>query len=358
MNKMIKYLMIGTFFLLLLSNRFFAQNTPVIESIEGKVSVGNSIYIYGSNFSNNGNEIPHKFDDFESGTLGTSLSNGGWKTWASLSPNPTNSPPVYTQVRSHSGNQCGYADISDDGDCLAYIDNFDSNIIYMSHWLYFVIHGDPRTVKAYRPNSGDGKDLLHAYPQIKDQEIHKSSHRLTIEKNSGDSNSSTSLESPTKLDAGRWYRVEYYYEHSEPGFANGLVQYWKDLNQEVDYIGITRNAGVTAKFETILLPFFSGNGGGIEFWYDDVYISKTQARVEIGDSESWYTNTHREIQNPIAWSNSAIEVKFNRGTFNIGTKVYLFVVDNDGNVNINGFPIVIGGESTGPQRPIMRGIKP
>ena len=75
--------------------------------------------------------------------------------------------------------------------------------------------------------------------------------------------------------------------------------------------------------------------------YDDIYISDTQARVEIGNNAVWGSVTHREIQPPSAWTATSITIKLNQATFADDAEVWLYVIDADGNVS-NGYPITLG----------------
>ncbi len=86
--------------------------------------------------------------------------------------------------------------------------------------------------------------------------------------------------------------------------------------------------------------------GGDEYDYDDVYIDFTQARVEIGNASTWSACTRREIQIPTTWTSNSITVNVNQGSFMNGSTAYLYVVDSNGNVNANGYPITISGQST------------
>ena len=51
-----------------------ATGAPSVSSVSGEMSHGSALAISGSGFGNNGDEVPIKFDDFESGTVGTSPS--------------------------------------------------------------------------------------------------------------------------------------------------------------------------------------------------------------------------------------------------------------------------------------------
>jgi hypothetical protein len=76
------------------------------------------------------------------------------------------------------------------------------------------------------------------------------------------------------------------------------------------------------------------------WWYwDEIYIDSTQARVEVGNASTWSGCTQREIQIPSAWSSSSITITSNKGSFGSFSGKYLYVVDSSGNVNANGYAL-------------------
>ncbi len=77
----------------------------------------------------------------------------------------------------------------------------------------------------------------------------------------------------------------------------------------------------------------------MELHWDEVYVDRTQARVELGDAATWTASTHFEIQIPEAWSTTAVTFRVNRGTLPPGETAYLYVVDSEGNVNADGYPV-------------------
>ncbi|MFH1380062.1 MAG: hypothetical protein ABII23_07275, partial [bacterium] len=114
-----------------------------------------------------------------------------------------------------------------------------------------------------------------------------------------------------------------------------------------------------ANWQYILIGMYYGNILGIDssarsakVYYDDVYIDNTQTRVEIGDKQTWNSCTQREIQMPTAWSDTSIAITVNRGSFDQCKTYYLYVVDANGNVNTNGFPIPIVPAADEPPCPL------
>ncbi len=78
-----------------------------------------------------------------------------------------------------------------------------------------------------------------------------------------------------------------------------------------------------------------------EFFYDNIYIDKSIARVEIGNASTYGASTRREIQVPMSWNNGSIQFTVNKGGLSSGQTAYIYVLDSNGNVNANGYPVTI-----------------
>lgn len=100
----------------------------------------------------------------------------------------------------------------------------------------------------------------------------------------------------------------------------------------------------------------NGEGKVVDFkvYNDNVYIDKTQARVELCDSATWAARTHCEIQPTTAWSDISNTINLNQGSFANGNMAYLYVVDANGAVNANGSAAILGsvaGDTLAPSAP-------
>ena len=153
------------------------------------------------------------------------------------------------------------------------------------------------------------------------------------------------------ITSNAWQRIEMYKKLSTAGQADGKI-FWS-RNNTVGYQNdalMTRESGFTFQENSFLLGLMFANvrnDGNFHFYIDDVYVSNTQARVEIGNASSFTSCTHREIQIPSAWASGSIAVTVNAGTFGSGT-AYLYVVDANGSVNASGYAVTIGGGCTAP----------
>jgi hypothetical protein len=139
-----------------------------------------------------------------------------------------------------------------------------------------------------------------------------------------------------------WYHWQIELLNNDIGSANGEFRVWRngtllaeDYNLEIRLTGDNH-------FKSFWLGRYLGNYEGElsnTLYYDEVYLDDSWARVEIGNASTWSGCTHRETQIPSSWSSSSIAVTVNQGTFADSAGAYLYVTDDDGNVNSSGYSI-------------------
>jgi len=312
-----------------------AGSGPSISSTSGTWSQGSTVTISGSGFGDTGKEEPIKFDDFEGGVVGASLATGGWSVTADNGPDV----PEYSNTRSWSGSKSGYADISMGGDSAAYKAGLGAKTIYASFMFYYTLTGSPSTHKFFRVNANDGPNIYTSYPNIMPQDFAGGSFRMTVcpEEESGGKFWADYM---SQIPSSSWQRIELWFKISDPaGSSNGQIEYWRGLNQETDWSGVNRSSGVSSVWQLAMMPFYFGNGGGGELWYDDAYLSYSKARVEVGNASTWSGCTRREIQGVTSWASSSITIKVNEGAFSDVTDGWLYVYTNGGQVNSAGYSL-------------------
>ena len=88
-------------------------------------------------------------------------------------------------------------------------------------------------------------------------------------------------------------------------------------------------------------------------YYDYLYIDDSWHRAFISNSstynESSNVTVEKEIQIPQTWNDTSITIAFNAGSLNTSENLYMYVVNKDGNYNLNGFLINLsssGGANT------------
>lgn len=149
-----------------------------------------------------------------------------------------------------------------------------------------------------------------------------------------------------------WHKMAIYYKKSSAPNANdGRCLVWWDNRQVFDWRSHFENpANDPSNVITGDADFDDGNLAGewsvgnyfssasTNTWadFDDIYMSHTLARVELGNASTYAASTVLEPQIPTAWSASQITVQVNLGALS-GSEVYLYVTDANGNVNNNGY---------------------
>ena len=306
----------------------FVDSKPVINSVEGILKHGQAIQVKGAGFGATGRELPNLFDDFESGDLGNNLNTGLWSTDSGNG----SEDPIFDNFFAFSGSQSGYGDMSSGGDSAAFIRGVNSSRIYVSlMFRYKVTSGSPSTTKGVRVHADDGPNVYTSYPGVFVQD-YLTSNRNTIGAN--DDGGTFSDYGPGNIEQNRWVRLEYYIEMSSPaGASNGIVNSWVDMKEDSSWAGVNRAAGVNDVYQLVMMPFYFGNGGAGKVWYDDVYISRSKARLELCDSGNWSDCSGRSIQVPSSWSGSVIEAKLNLAGLDGANNLYLYVVGDDGAVS-------------------------
>lgn len=156
---------------------------------------------------------------------------------------------------------------------------------------------------------------------------------------------------------GNWTRFDIYADISQP-HGKKIHKWWINgkLVRESYYNESSCDAnpggrGCLEDFSKFLWLGYFKKGSDEAQWpiyVDDMFLDFTQARVEISKNSKWdeTRQIHKEIQIPTAWSSSSITIKVNQGSFQKGETAYLYVIDENGNVNSQGYPIKFGGTST------------
>tara|TARA_R110000850_G_scaffold102658_1_gene212018 strand:- start:11532 stop:12836 length:1305 start_codon:yes stop_codon:yes gene_type:complete len=77
-------------------------------------------------------------------------------------------------------------------------------------------------------------------------------------------------------------------------------------------------------------------------WISEIYFDDSLQRVVLGNAENYGDVTHRELQLPVSWNDSEINLKLNLGALDFNDDVYLYVFDKDGVSNKKGYPLCSG----------------
>jgi hypothetical protein len=131
-------------------------------------------------------------------------------------------------------------------------------------------------------------------------------------------------------EASGWKFVETLFETG----ANGRARIWFDGQLVIDSDDDNEEWDLDPYvFNPVDINIGSqiGYGDGLNYMaFDDYYIDYTQARIMVGDTNDFSTNTKRALQLPTSWANTSVSFTPNQGSFENNETVYLFVIDEDG----------------------------
>lgn len=382
-------LIIHSILIILFVNIPFAFAVPSISNVIGDLVDGRSITLSGSNFGTNGavgtTDLQWLSSNIEAGVEGNPFSAPGWTSTAAVEG--VQSRVEYDNEQAHSGSQSLMIYFERPGGSGIYKGYFtysrgtEMSKVYFSWWIRANWdNGSAGQWKIFRiSNSNSPVDstpefYLNNWWGLQRQFFCRPVDLQPIwycaDNPPGDHDGVLWL-SDGQVPGGtlhwdKWVRMEFYIEGSDQGVKNGTCHYWLHepgikIEHIVDYEGNLLVYGVdqTDRLKYIIFGHYVGGNDAtsVKTWWDDVFVQVGgRQRVEIGDAVMWNNCKHREIQIPTAWSANSITITVNRGSFGPCETLYLFVVDADGNVNTQGYPIrIVTGASEPPCPP--KGLK-
>jgi hypothetical protein len=348
-----------------------AWAAPSISSVAGVAEAGARVTVNGAGFGTKATAGPLVFDDFESGQSGQGIAgkapsvrniSTGW-TWGRYGSG-SNVPEYSSQiVRPNSTRSSrhvfGGTSYNVSLEIISETPNTGDEI-YFSFWRYHqkTSAAWSRNVKPWMVYGSSG-DLPTAYdgwgsPSSGDGEFRNN----TIDSGT----TSNTLWGGPHLDAveGQWIRIEGYLKQSSPTSTNGAFQIWVHQTATPSIALVQSSTAYrTRSTSNYWRQWHFGSyhatddpaSATANIYLDDLYFDQTRARIEIGNAARWSDCSHRELQIPAAWSNNSIEFTVTPGSFNAGSPVYLYVVDAQGVVNEQGYPVTLGQGSPAPEAP-------
>jgi len=359
-HKMLfKKIKVGIIILGLIFSYSSVQAQPEISSNNNSLVHNEPFTILGSNFGTKSTATPVAWDNLEDGSCSRTATVGSWTSVHDLTIN-SSSP----QRHSNSSYNATHNITSE---CYPFFTGgSDSSRWFVQYWFYLdndfafassntALLGNIKMFRMWSTTSDSSNFKVNTagtWDILLNDEVCDSNHSWPpYEGGSTPEACNICWENfENDIDTGSWHLFEFEYKDSSgSGVADGEFTWWFDGTQIVtDNDLITKcGGGGSNNSRPLVVGFYvstgTGGDGNNHFYIDDAYIDNTWARVMIGNNATFANCTHREIQIPTNWDNNSITFTVNQGAFQDGDNAYLFVVDADGNVNANGYPIVIGG---------------
>jgi len=171
-----------------------------------------------------------------------------------------------------------------------------------------------------------------------------------------------------EVDQSVWYRFDIAIDTSKP--LNEKVSYFyingKQVCNNYHYTEPPKCGANQSECPRHWEPMWNRyarayNGDTPYQYHDDFYTDYTWARIELCNESVWNESKrkHCELQIPLDWFENEITFDFNQGSFNEGEKAYLFIVDENGSVNKQGYPITLGKNSNSESfdKPVINNVK-
>jgi hypothetical protein len=148
-----------------------------------------------------------------------------------------------------------------------------------------------------------------------------------------------------------WHKMSIWYrKNTSPDSNNGKFRIWWDNRLVFDWLTHFQDPAndpsnkITGDFdvddgnlagEWSIGNYFSSASSSTWVDFDDIYLSNTIARVELGNASTYGQSTILELQKPLIWNgDGSVTFQVNRGVLN--GPMYLYVTNDKGEVNQTG----------------------
>jgi len=328
-----------------------ALSEPVVTGVTVLAS-GQPATITGSGFGQKIPAAPYKWDDFDDGSPGDFVAPGEGPPW-SLFATQSGKRPRYSLARPrYVGDGACWQEFGDGNynSTLALHDVPDARW-YVSAWYYDDSQGAVSRNEKVLSWRGAPLDAPDTNPQFRYGLDNGNGHTYVTDC-SGNSRADDWRHPLKRQD--QWRRLECYYDAGTPA-GGGVVRTWDDCVPEVSLSGVFVDAACNVAdlyFHHYFAVSSSDGAPASQNWYwSEIYVDTTMARVELGDAAQWDACTHREIQIPVSWSDGQLQITARQGGFTAGQQLYIYVVDREGTVNAQGYPVTFMVEDPGPPGP-------
>ncbi|MEF3691440.1 MAG: hypothetical protein V3574_00090 [Candidatus Moraniibacteriota bacterium] len=333
----------------------FSLSAPSISGVSGTVSDGESVTISGSSFGTKFPASPQLWVPFDSNKNSSLL--GVVTSWR-----VSDAGIIYSAGSGWSG---GSAQIISDPHLSSLLAATFSDFNFNDSGQKFYIHRRAKRLFDTTAMGGNGglKSMKFDYNESYQDNVvlNLSTCQYNSQNYSGDSYyylNSFNTNNPN------WVTEETFGQSNIISNEGAKLDFYENYNlrgSSPNPNWITLWVTGTQPFNTISFWRYASSspmtaGEAPEFW-DDLYVDNTWARIIVSNASTLSASTHREIQIPSAWSANSITATINQGSFSNGAIAYLYVVDANGEVNVDGFPIIINfSDAIAPNAPIGLGV--
>jgi hypothetical protein len=348
----------GFFLLITLSPTRAPCLSALVEALEGRrllaASVANAsgIFAHGQEVTLTGSGFPFNvnaqtiWEDVESGGL-----NRAWGATSSLVPNRSDNRTPFSRFNAKANvtrsNTDGY---------FGAPGSMTGRHHYVDFWIKFSENWDWGTtgygqgnqhlanikmIRYWSQRSGVDENIYIAYAGWANSFISYGEYLPGTAKYTGGARE--------KLRRGDWHHITATLtESSARGVADGSLKFTVDgvvLQHRTNLI--TRADFSDFKRVSVIgIENAWGPGAGEsndapnDVFLDEVYVSTTLAKVELGSASTYAASRHLQLQPSVTFASaSSLRFTLNQGSLAPGSDVWIYVTDTSGNVNANGYRI-------------------
>lgn len=320
----------------------------VISGASGTWSHGSSVTISGSGFGTNAATQEWTSANIEAGTPGALFTKTRWidsNTW---------SPVLYANDYAYSGTKSlkTIVDTASNWNGLT-THQLETQVppggmLYVTWWTRYVggTNGQWKMLRLSQANTVvDGQMECVFFNWL------TGSTQIVLHPNSAYDQTYYPGSSVFCAQGGTWYRQEVTMMASSAGVNNGsvvLARYGGGQYNSYTASNARTHISASDRYAYAIFQNYFGNGitGFPTVWLEDIYITNSIARVELANASTWALRTSSEIQPWSTWTDGSVSVTVNTGALTTGQTRYLYIIDATGQVNANGYPVVIDSSAT------------
>jgi hypothetical protein len=152
-----------------------------------------------------------------------------------------------------------------------------------------------------------------------------------------------------EMDPDRWHHFEF-----EIDTSRGVVRSWFD--GEMGGVG---EFDPRAAFQDGFSPTIALIGNNAKqdklqnLYISEIYMDSSIQRVIIGDAPNYEGLSHYEIQRPVFWDDGSVKFAVNLGALSPSSELYVYVFDESGTPNKQGFALCASVGCPSPPEPIQ-----